>query len=184
MKPTLAITFMLIILLTVFQNAVMTQTETENKAIVYLYRVEEANKLDSRKVKVKLNGKDILEMPEDNFIGLKLVPGKYELKMRQKQSETLLIVEAGKTYYVRVSQTIAGYGFNQAIYIMQPEQAVYQMRNMKPLEDKNLKDKSQIFIREKPVITSSTVLPDHALPSLQSVFPTVVPDSNRVASAR
>lgn len=127
------------------------QTDTD-KATVYFYRVEEVSKLDSRKVKVQLGGKHFIDMPEDNFIGVRLAPGKYELKMRQKQSEMLLQVEAGKTYYVRVSQVIAGFGFNQMIYMMQPEQAVFQMRDMKALEDKNIKDKSQEFVKSKPQI--------------------------------
>lgn len=119
-------------------------------ATVYFYRVEEVGKLDSRKVEVKLEGKGLLSMPEENYIAFKLPPDKYGLRMRQKQSELLLTVEAGKTYYVRVSQTVAGFGFNQSMMLMQPEQAVYQMRNMKPLEDKNIKNKTLEVVKEKP----------------------------------
>jgi len=123
------------------------QTET---ATVYFYRVEEVGRLDSRKVEVKLEGKGLLSMPEENFIGFKVPPGKYGLKMRQKQSELLLTAEAGKTYYIRVSQTASGFGMNQSLTFMQPEQAVYQMRDMKLLEDKNIKNKALEVVREKP----------------------------------
>jgi len=117
---------------------------------VFFYRVEEVNKLDSRKVAVKLEGKELISMPEDNFIGFRLSPGNYGLRMRQKQSEILLKVEPGRRYFIRVSQTVAGFGFNQSLTLMPEEQAIYQMRDMKPLEDKNIKDKSKEVIRDKP----------------------------------
>lgn len=119
-------------------------------AIVCFYRVEEVNALDSRKAGVKLEGKELLQMPENNFVGFRFAPGKYGLRMRQKQSEILLSLEAGKRYFVRVSQTVAGFGFNQSLTLMPEEQAIYQMRDMKPLEDKNIKDKSREVIRDKP----------------------------------
>src|SRR5688572_22620945 len=84
-------------------------------ATVYFYRVEEANRLDSRKATVKMEGKEIFSMPEDTYIGLRLPPGKYGIRMRQKQSEMLLTLESGKRYFVRVSQTVAGFGFNQSL---------------------------------------------------------------------
>ncbi len=122
----------------------------EGIGTVYFYRVEEVNKLDSRKVSVKIEGKELLSIPEDNFIGFRLSAGKYGLRMRQKQSEMLLNVEPGKKYFVRVSQTVAGFGFNQSLTLMPEDQAIYQMRDMKPLEDKNIKDKSREVIRVKP----------------------------------
>jgi len=128
--------------------------QTTDQATVYIYRVEEASKLDSRKVKVKLNDKPLLEMPEDSFIALRLPSGEYGLRLRQKQSETLLKVEAGKTYYVRVSQVPAGFGFNQSIHLMPPEQATFQMREMRPLEDKNIKNKTVEVVKDRPAIQS------------------------------
>ncbi len=122
----------------------------QDTGLVYFYRVEEVNKLDSRKVEVKLEGKGLLSMPEDNFIAFRLPAGKYGLRMRQKQSELLLTVEPGQTHYVRVSQTVAGFGFNQSLTLMPPEQAAYQMRAMKPLEDKNIKNKILEVVRTKP----------------------------------
>jgi hypothetical protein len=135
-----------------FAFALLSMLPQDDKATVYFYRLEEVGKLDSRKVEVKLEGKGLLSMPEENFIAFKLPTGKHGLKMRQKQSEILLTVEAGKTYYVRVSQKTAGFGMDQNLTLMQPEQAIYQMRDMKPLEDKNIKDKSLEAVKIKPVL--------------------------------
>ncbi len=138
------------LLLICLMGILSTSGSQDEMGSVFFYRVEEVNKLDSRKVAVKLEGKELLSIPEDNFIGFRLSAGKYGLRMRQKQSEMLLTVEAGKSYFVRVSQTVAGFGFNQSLSMMQEEQAVYQMRDMKPLEDKNIKNRTLEVVREKP----------------------------------
>jgi hypothetical protein len=121
-------------------------------ATVYFYRVEEANKLDSRKVGVRFGDseKKSLDFPEDNFVGVLLPPGKYGVRMSQKRSEILLNVEAGKRYFVRVSQTPEGFGHTQSLTIVPEEQARFQMRDMKPLEAKNVKDKTLKVVREQP----------------------------------
>ncbi len=118
--------------------------------IVYFYRVEEVNALDSRRVTVKVEGRDFLKMSESRFIGFRFTPGRYGLRMRQRQSEMLLTVEAGRRYFVRVSQTVAGFGFNQSLTLMPEEQAIYQMRDMRPLDDRNILDRSREIIRERP----------------------------------
>lgn len=137
-------------LLLMLSLAVTVPGQTSDPAIVYFYRVEEIGKLDSRKVSLKLEGKKLLDMPEDNFIAFKIPAGDYELRMRQKQSEMLLRVESGKRYFIRVSQVEAGYGFNQSLSLTSEDQAAFQMRAMRPLEDKNIKNKNLMITREKP----------------------------------
>lgn len=128
----------------------LTLIQTPDAATVYLYRVEEANKIDSRKTKVYLNDKPLLDMPESEFVGFKLLPGQYVVRMKNKATETPLNLEAGKVYFVRVSETAAGMGYRRDLFIMNGEQATLQMRNMKPLQDKNIKDKALEVVKEKP----------------------------------
>jgi hypothetical protein len=120
-------------------------------AIVYFYRVKEANAQDSRKAGVKLEGKELLKMPENNFVGFRFAPGKYGLRMGQKQPEISLSVKPGKRYFVRVIQALNGFGLYQSLTLMPEGPAIYQMRDMKPLEDKNIKDKSREVNKDKPV---------------------------------
>lgn len=147
MKLFLTVIAALLLLATAIPLPARSQSDV---ATVYFYRVEEVDKLDSHKVTVKMDGKDLLAMPEQNFIGISLPTGSYGLKMRQKQSEMLLKVEAGKRYFVRVSQTVVGFEFRQELSLMPEDQAIYQMRDMKPLEDKNMKDKSKVLTRDRP----------------------------------
>ncbi len=89
----------LTILLVCFSLAAQTSPD---KATVYFYCIEEVNALDSRATKVKIDGKPFFDIKEKRFIAFQMPPGKYILRQRQKQSEFLLNVEAGKTYYVSV----------------------------------------------------------------------------------
>ena len=90
-------------------------------------------------------------MPQHRFIGLRLAPGKYGLMLRQKQSEMLLTVESGKTYFVRVSEKAAGFGFNQSLTEISEDQAIYQMRDIPLLEDSKIRDKTADFVTDKPI---------------------------------
>ena len=124
---------------------------TSDLATVYFYRVKEVNGLDNRNTKVKIEGKETFRMPQHRFIGLRLAPGKYGLMLRQKQSEMLLTVESGKTYFIRVSEKLAGFGFNQSLTEMPEEQAIYQMRDIPILEDSKIRDKIADFVKDKPI---------------------------------
>jgi len=106
--------------------------------------------LDSRKIPVKIENEKLLMMPEKYFIGFRVPAGKYGVKMRQNRTEFLLSVVPGQTYFVRVSQVLAGIGFNQSLTVMPAEQAIYQMRDMKPLSDNNIKLRKWEILREKP----------------------------------
>jgi hypothetical protein len=146
--------FLLILLTFVggFNSARSQELNAAQYGTVYFYRVEEVGRLDSRATTVNLEGKKFFGMPESRYVGFLMPPGKYGLKQRQKQSEFQLTVEAGKTVYVRVSQTGAGFGYNQAIILMQPEQALYQMRDMKPLDKSNIKIGTFQVLREMPAV--------------------------------
>ncbi len=123
--------------------------DEKGKGVVYFYRLEEAGKIDSGKPKVYLNDKHLLNVPESEYVGFRLPAGKHILRMKPKASEILLTIEADKIYYVRVSETAAGFGFRKELLITSEEQAVFQMRDMKPIQDKNLIDKSLEVIKTK-----------------------------------
>lgn len=123
----------------------------ETKAKVFFYRVKEVAGIDNRKAKVTLDGVKLFEMPQVKWIGFEIAPGKYALSMRQKQSEILLKAEAGKTYFIRVSEKTGGFTFNQSLTLMDAVQAVFQMRDLPILESKRIFIKTAEVISEKPV---------------------------------
>jgi hypothetical protein len=148
MKYLLSIIFLL-----VFSFAAFGQV---SDATVYFYRLKEVSGLDNRNVKVHINQETAFLMTQGHFIGLKMPPGKYELKMSKNQSEMLLKVESEKTYFVRVSQTTAGYFFNESLTEIKDELALFQINKLTVLGDGKLKSKKYEFIKEKPTEVKTT----------------------------
>jgi len=67
---------------------------------------------------------------------VKVKPGQYAIEMRKKKAgKTMIEVEAERTYYVRVSQTAAGYFFNEDISEISAIQASFQIRDLTLLEE-------------------------------------------------
>jgi hypothetical protein len=126
----------------------------DERATVYFYRTEEAPRAVRGKPKLRINGKEAATFPEREFIGVRLKPGRYVFTLGQPQSAKALEVEAGKTYYVQVSYTPGGHGFNgllDQIFIQDATQARLHFEQMKrPLEAKNVKDKDLETVRAKP----------------------------------
>ncbi|HYG09082.1 MAG TPA: DUF2846 domain-containing protein [Pyrinomonadaceae bacterium] len=130
------------------------QTPQPEKATVYFYRIEEAPRMVRNKPKLRINGKTAATFPEQEFIGVRLNPGRYVFTLGQPQSATALVVEAGKTYFVQVSYTPGGHGFNgllDQIFIREEPQATLHFEQIKrPLEDKNIKDRTLDVVKAKP----------------------------------
>lgn len=128
-----------------------TLPSSEDKGTIYFYRIEEVGRFQGNKPKVYLNDNLILMVPESEFIGLRLAPGKHIVRMSGKRTETLVNVKANQTYYVRVSRVGDGFsGMRDSLYLESEEQAIFQMRQMKLLGDKNIKDKSKEWLKIKP----------------------------------
>jgi hypothetical protein len=121
-------------------------SQAPETATVYFYRVEEAPKLDSGKPKVYVDDRHAFSMPESEYVALSLKPGEYVFRMQSKASATPLKVEAGKTYFIRVSEVVA-HGYQRNLFVTPEEQARLHMKSLKPLEAKNVKDKSLTIIR-------------------------------------
>jgi hypothetical protein len=117
--------------------------------LVYLFRVEEADKFNSGKPKVWIDDRLAVMMPESEFIGVRLPPGRHVFRMQNKGTVTPLTIEAGRTYFIRVSE-VPAHGYLRNLFVATPEQAAEQMRGLKPLEDKNIKDRALKTTKEKP----------------------------------
>lgn len=137
---------MKVLLLALLLSAAFPQEQT---ATLYLFRVEEADKFNSGKPKVWIDGRLALLMPESEFVGVKLAPGRHVVRMQNKSTVTPLTVEAGRVYFVRVSE-VPAHGYQRNLFVTTAEQAAEQIRDLKPLEDKNIKDKDLEVVKTKP----------------------------------
>lgn len=119
-------------------------------AIVYFVRFKETFGMANRDRGVNLDDVEIFKMPQARFIGMKLKPGQYKLKMQQSKSQLHILAEAGKTYYIRISETTSGMGNDQSITELAEKEGIFQISLVKPLEDSKLKAPKDLFIVEKP----------------------------------
>jgi hypothetical protein len=145
--PLLAAAATLILFVTVFATPIRRQ----EYGTIYFYRVKERAKtaVGGKSAYVYLDGKKILSMTEERFIGLRLPPRRYIIKLKTKATETPVNVEPGKTYYFRVSKTVQS-GYVYDLIKIETDQAIYQMRDLLPLEDKNVSDKSLSALKDRP----------------------------------
>jgi hypothetical protein len=117
---------------------------------VYFYRTSEGASIDGRKTKVKLNGKHLISIGEQRFVGVKLPVGKHIIKQRKKNSEMQVNVHNGGVYYVKISQTFGTLSVRQDCVEVPAPVALFEMRDMKPLDEGNIKDKVFQIIKELP----------------------------------
>src|SRR5687767_15149344 len=136
-----ALALLLLIALPVFPQ--------ETHGVVWFFRLEEADKFNSGKPKVWIDDRLALLMPESEFVGVKLTPGRHVFRMQNKSTVTPLTVEAGRVYFIRVSE-VPAHGYQRNLFIVSPEQAAEQMRDLKALQDKNIKDKDLKTVSRKP----------------------------------
>jgi len=131
------------------------QTYNDGFATVFFYRVKEIKGLASNQsVPVTINNQIVFKMPQSRFIGIKLKPGRYEVIMKKREAETLLEVESGKTYFVKVSQTGSGFYWVNNINVVPENEALFQMRELYILEESKIKDTSQLFVKDRPKLKS------------------------------
>jgi hypothetical protein len=128
----------------------ITSKTADEFATVYFYRVKEVSGIDNKNTGINIDDKEIFKMPQNRFLGVKIKAGNHRIKMRQKQSEMLLEVEAGKTYFIRVSETVAGFGYNDSLNEIAAKQAIFQMRDLSVLEDSKIKANEFSYLKEKP----------------------------------
>jgi hypothetical protein len=122
----------------------------QSEAVIYLYRVEESPA--SRKTEIKLNGKPLLTIKEGYFVGVRVPAGRHELQIFDREETAILLnAQAGQRYFVKVSQVDILAGYTRTLTKVEEEQAVFQMRNLKPLDGKkNVKDKSVLLVLDLP----------------------------------
>jgi len=137
------------------QEGIEVQTHNDGYATVFFYRVKEIKGLASNQsVPIIINNQIIFKMPQSRYIGIKLKPGRYEVIMKKREAETLLEVEHGKTYFIKVSQTGSGFYWVNNINVVPENEALFQMRELYILEESKIKDTSQLFIKDRPKLKS------------------------------
>ena len=137
-------TLLLILVVSVVAQAQSIKCEvSRDKATVYFYRVKEANAMGKGETDIRIDRVRLFEMPKGTYIGFQFLPGKYRLTMGHHEPDFLLKAEAGKRYFLRVSNTAAGLRQLQILSEVPEEQALHQIGGLKPLAKSDLKSRGR-----------------------------------------
>lgn len=123
---------------------------------VYIFRgrdtvdyPKEMNALNPEAV-IYLEGEKFLSMPELTFVGFQIPVGQYEIGFKKKGTRRPLVVEAGRTYYLNVEQTVYPYD-HQIIYDVEDDKTAFDfLRRCDALGEKKIKIKDYEVIRVNP----------------------------------
>ncbi len=116
-----------------------------DKVTVVVYRVKAFR---ARALEPSLFCDDIQVARMDNgrYFTLNLDPGKHVIKSNDEATEVLIDGKAGDTHYVRINLVSGAWKFWGGVTQASPETAQQQLRKLKPLGAKKVKDTSLVSI--------------------------------------
>lgn len=143
----LSIIFILILIFTV---ATFSQESFKSdKATVYVYSLGAGATLGRVQPMVFLDNKEIAQIrPSRYFIAL-ISPGKHELhfKKSKKNGGVAMDFKTGEVYYLRVKWQAGANLRPESFEIVPEENANYDLKQIKPVDKSNLKNKDVAFIK-------------------------------------
>ena len=129
-------------------NAGAQQAEDAPKATVYIYRYKQF--IGSRaKPSVYCDETQLAKIENGRFFVAKLDPGVHTFRANDKQSGVELDMKAGQVYYIRVEIIDSFFKQYGRVVLTAPEQGAYEVKNLKPLGTKSIKDRSRVLVEEK-----------------------------------
>lgn len=113
------------------------------KATVYIYR---RKNFSSRNLQpsVYVDGEEVARMDDGKYVALRLAPGKHTVEVNKGHSGAEIDMKAGEEYYFRVDYTTGFLKARSKIDFLQKEQGALEIKKMKPLEDKWIKDRARV----------------------------------------
>jgi hypothetical protein len=125
-------------------------TTTTTHALVYVYRHKQFAG-SGLEPSVYIDEKQLARMDNGRFFVIKVAPGKHTIRSNDKQSGVEIDLVAGKTYYIKV-EIVAGFMKGHGrLLLMQPEQAMYEVKKLQPLGADKIVDKEAVLNPPPPV---------------------------------
>ena len=146
----LTIALALVFLSLVSVNA-QTETAAENEfpdsySVVYVYSLATHATFGKIQPSVFVDEKEVAQIRPNRFFILKLAPGDHEIhfKKSKKRGGIAMEFEAGKIYFLRVNWKTGGTIRAEGFDLTTIESARYDLKQLKPIDDKNIKDKDRV----------------------------------------
>lgn len=123
-----------------------TSDRSQNKAVVYFYSLKTIKTLGQVKKPVFLDDVEIAEVRPERYFVVVLAPGKHNFRLRDRKFGGIeMDFEAGKTYYLKMGWQADSMLKPSGISRVEPESGAFDIKQLKPVDAKNIKDKSVAF---------------------------------------
>src|SRR5215475_12932836 len=120
---------------------------SQSKATLYVYRYKQfVGKALSPSV--YCDEAELARMENGRYFAVKLDPGKHSFRSNDKQSGVDLDMKTGQSYFMRVEIATGFMKGHGRLVLMAPEQAGYELKKLKPLDDGKVVDKAKVSIAE------------------------------------
>jgi len=121
---------------------------TEDTATIYIYRYKQVVASGVRP-SVYCDDIELARMENGRYLAMKLAKGKHTFRSSDKQAGVEMELKGGETIYIRVELVRGILTWYGRLVLTQKEQGVYEIKNLMPLEEKKIKDKTKIVLTEK-----------------------------------
>lgn len=120
------------------------KTKQEN-AVVYVYSLAAPATFGRLKPAVFVGADKVAQIRPNHFFVLSLEPGKYAIHFKSKKSGGVeMDFKPNSSYYLRVKWRNGGAISPEGIDVVQKEGAVYDLKQVKPIDPDNIIDKKRV----------------------------------------
>ena len=122
------------------------QTDDKGKATVYIYKTWHAATLWRAAFAIYLDDKMIARLDRGIYFVAQIPIGKHSFSTKNKKSGGVeLDIKAGETYILRLDTDTGAQVTHPRLSIPAPEQSQFDLKQMKPIEKKDIKDASVVL---------------------------------------
>jgi hypothetical protein len=126
-----------------------------SKATLYVYRYKQFVG-SALSPSIYCDEAELARMENGRYFAVTLDPGKHSFRSNDKQSGVDLDMKAGQSYFMRVEIATGFMKGHGRLILMAAEQAGYELKKLKPLDDGKVVDKAKVSIAEANLDASAT----------------------------
>jgi hypothetical protein len=120
------------------------------RAIVYVYSYAAGTTLGTVKKPIFLDDKEIAEIRPAKFFIAQIEAGKHTFRLKNKKFGGIeMNFEPGETYYIRMNWQSDGKLMPAGLALIGKESGAYDIKQLKPVDKKNIKDSSIVVTELK-----------------------------------
>lgn len=146
MKPRdIFLAIAMLCLLSGLTNSADFTNKQDDRATFWIYKGWHSNTIWRATFGVWINEKEVARLDRGIYMIAKLAPGKYDFRTKNKKAGGVTLdVKAGETHYIRMDTDTSLMVIHPRLSIVAPEQARFDLKEMKPIEKRDVRDTSII----------------------------------------